>query len=225
MRNILAEIMYGQSGDTLHDISKYVPDIHRQDIDEMDLKNPRIVKSHFTYTEEYKRVIYIARDPRDVFISYYKYLHQQNKYTKSLTDFIYDICQGNIWPGTWSGHIRSWLHDHDIANYKKTFDLLLIKYEDILQNRNKCILEITEFLGIQIDNNEVKNIIHKTSRNAMKLKEKKGRFHWLDKNVKFINMAISGNWRNVLDPTLISYIIEKNNNEMQMLGYLVDSKN
>ena len=38
MRNIIAEIIYGESGDTLGAIGEYIPDIHKYNIDEMHLK-------------------------------------------------------------------------------------------------------------------------------------------------------------------------------------------
>ena len=101
VRNIIAEALYGESGKSLGEIGEYVPDLHKYNIDEMELAHPRVIKSHFYYTKEYKRIIYIVRDPRDVFISYHKYLTQLGTCSSSLKDFVVALCGGDIWPGTW----------------------------------------------------------------------------------------------------------------------------
>jgi len=98
LRNIIAEIIYGESGTKLGDVGKYIPDIGKYNVDEMDLKFPRVIKSHDTYNETYRRVIYIIRDPRDVILSYYKY-HSQLKYSSTFENFVIEVNNGNIWPG------------------------------------------------------------------------------------------------------------------------------
>jgi hypothetical protein len=220
MRNIIAEIIYGESGDTLAAIGEYIPDIYKYNIDEMHLKYPRVIKSHSNYTKKYKRIIYLVRDPRDVFISFYKYLTQLNKYHLSFKDFVIDICAGNIWPGSWSNHVNSWLHNDDYDDNKKNPDLMLIKYEDILRNRRKQIIRIANFLGIKLNKNTIEKIIFQTSRIQMKKKEKAGGFVWLPKNLEFINKATHGNWKVELHNDMIKYINKNNKKEMNKLGYL-----
>jgi estrone sulfotransferase len=143
VRSIVAEIIYGRSGDRLSGISRLVPDIHVQDIDRMQLGYPRVIKSHFAYTEQYKRVIYIARDPRDVCLSYYQYVRQRNNYRHSLDRFIEEVCNGDIFPGTWHHHVMSWVFS---GNHSKK-DFLLIRYEDLKKDTCRTIGTISTFLG------------------------------------------------------------------------------
>jgi hypothetical protein len=223
LRNLIAEIIYGESGKNLGDIGKYIPDIHRHDIDKMELKHPRVIKSHFTYTEKYKRIIYIARDPRDIFLSYYRYLTQLEKYNSSLSSFIADICEGAIWPGTWRNHVSSWLYPNRNNSGEKNPDLLFIKYENMIKNQKKYVIEIAEFLGKELNNYEIRKIIFRTSKNKMKKKERAGGFEWLPKNLKFVNTASCGNWRTELSTLMVERINEKNKEEMTKLGYLTNS--
>ena len=95
VRTIISEIVFKHSGKKLGDLCKFIPDLHTPNIDNIILKHPRIFKSHFNYSDEYKRVIYIVRDPRDVFISYYKYLTQKKKYDATLNNFIIDVRESN----------------------------------------------------------------------------------------------------------------------------------
>jgi hypothetical protein len=220
MRSILAEIIYGESGDTLGAIGEYIPDIHKCNVDDMQLKYPRVIKSHFNYVRKYRRIIYLVRDPRDVFISYYKYRTQLNKYHSSLKDFIIDICAGNIWPGTWRNHVNSWLYNKDYKDIKNKPDLMLIKYEDILRNKSKHIKRIANFLGIKLNKKTIEKIIIQTSRVQMKKKEKAGGFVWHPKNFEFINKATHGNWKQELPKDMITYINKINKREMSKLGYL-----
>lgn len=223
LRNLIAEIIYGESGKTLGDIGKYIPDIHRHHIDEMKLKYPRVIKSHFTYTTEYKRIIYLVRDPRDIFLSYYKYLNNLKKYTSSLSSFIADICEGVIWPGTWSGHVSSWLCGNHNNYREDNPDLLFIKYENILKDQEKYVIEIANFLGRELSDYDIKKIIFRTSKNKMKKKERAGGFEWLPKNFKFVNTATSGNWRTELSTSLVEFINDTNKKEMIKLGYITNS--
>lgn len=223
LRNLIAEIIYGESGNTLGDIGKYIPDIHRHCIDKMELKHPRVIKSHFTYTAKYKRIIYIVRDPRDIFLSYYRYLNQLGKYTSSLSSFIADICEGLIWPGTWSNHVSSWLYANHNNCREDNPDLMFIMYENVIKNQNKYVIEIAEFLGRELNNYEIGNIIFRTSKDRMKKKELAGGFEWLPKNLKFVNTATCGNWRTELSTSMVAHINEKNKEEMTKLGYLSNS--
>jgi hypothetical protein len=220
VRNIIAEIIHGKSGKTLGEIGNFVPDIHVHKIEDMNLKHPRVIKSHFNYDETYKRVIYIVRDPRDVFMSYHKYLIQRMRYKNTLDNFIYDVCDGKIFPGTWNNHVNSWLFNDIRLNELKSTDFLMIKYENLIDETEKNILKIAYFLGKNLNKLKVKKIKYKTSRKKMKEKEKKGMFEWLPDNLEFVNEGSYGKWRGSLLNNLIEYITTKNKEEMFKLGYL-----
>jgi hypothetical protein len=220
MRTIIAEIIYGKSGKSLDKIGDYVPDIHFHDVDRMTLKHPRVIKSHFAFTEEYKRVIYITRDPRDVFISYHKYLQQRNRYENSLDNFIIDICNGKIFPGTWRDHVNSWVFENPRKHHMADSNFMIIRYECLMKETEKNIAAVADFLGSNPSPRRIKKITYKSSIQHMKKKEKKGLFKWLPRNLVFINEGGYGNWKSVLSNKMVSLINENNKKEMKKLGYL-----
>ena len=73
----------------------------------MGTDTPRILKSHEVYDYRYKRVIYIVRDPRDVFLSYYYFCLKtgkiKNEYPiESLLDEFVE--RGISTYGSWQDH-------------------------------------------------------------------------------------------------------------------------
>ena len=220
VRNIIAEIIFGRSGKTLGEIGNYVPDVHAANVDDMNLPHPRVIKSHFNYTENYKRVIHIVRDPRDVFISYHKYLKQRNRYDNSLENFVVDVCNGSIFPGTWSHHINSWVFNEDRINSIDNNNFLMVKYENLTDEPEKNIIKIATFLGKKLHKSRLDEIKHRTTISAMKTKERKGSFEWLPGGLEFINDGIYGKWKNTLPETLVDYINKNNEKVMVKLNYL-----
>ena len=221
LRTIVAEIIYGKSGKSLGEIGNFVPDIHVHNVDRMHLKHPRVIKSHFNFTEEYKRVIYVTRDPRDVFISYHKYLLQRNRYENSLENFIVDVCEGKIFPGTWRQHVNSWILETARNDRNEDTNLLVVKYENLIEETEQNILRIADFLGKKPSTMGTKIIKYKTSRRYMKKKENKGLFKWLPDNLEFINEGGYGKWKNLLSEKAIAFIHRNNREEMKKLGYLI----
>src|ERR1044072_8130331 len=55
-------------------IERHVPDIYFNSDPQLGkLPRPRYFKSHEAYRPEYRRVVFIVRDPRDVAVSYYHF--------------------------------------------------------------------------------------------------------------------------------------------------------
>src|SRR4051794_9451760 len=58
-------------------IERRVPDIYyNRDPHLLSLPRPRYLKSHEAYRPEYRRVVLIVRDPRDVAVSYYHFVRK-----------------------------------------------------------------------------------------------------------------------------------------------------
>ena len=78
VRFLLANLL--KEGDELIDFKsaiKYVPEIGIHNDELVNLKRPRIIKSHELYNAKYPKVVYIVRDPRDVYVSYFHYLKKK----------------------------------------------------------------------------------------------------------------------------------------------------
>tara|TARA_B100000035_G_scaffold300491_1_gene296229 strand:- start:477 stop:1115 length:639 start_codon:yes stop_codon:yes gene_type:complete len=95
-------------------------------------------------------VIYIVRDPRNVVTSYAHHNSisiedSAERLTHSIeyggnvdSDHISD--RSKVYMGSWSSNYNSWKSFDNIGKY------LLIKYEDIISNKEKTLLEILNFI-------------------------------------------------------------------------------
>ncbi|CAF9933520.1 MAG: hypothetical protein HETSPECPRED_008685 [Heterodermia speciosa] len=114
---------------------------------------PRVFKSHMPYdmalggvpAENKGRYIYIARNPKDVVTSYYRF-----ESGKSWTGF-YDggwehwlgmFVDGKVQRGDWFHHVLSWWEASQRAE-----NILFVKYEDLKRDTTAEIRRIAEFLG------------------------------------------------------------------------------
>ena len=83
-------------------------------------------------------VIYIVRDPRNVVSSFAKF---RNTTIENAAEFmIKSAGDGFTWTNTWSDNFKSW------KIFKQYQKYLLVKYEDLTQNREIVFLEILKFI-------------------------------------------------------------------------------
>ena len=187
----------------------------------------------FTNLNNTLGVIYIVRDPRNVVSSWAKFASQSvdeaadtmiksyrfggdtNKKEKSL-----------VYMGTWNGNFNSWKSLKDVRRY------LLIKYEDLIKDRDAELRKILKFLcnlqGVkfQIDQKKFKNVIESTGFERMQKLEKEQGFREAKVNLKtgekipFFNLGPKNDWKKLLDPKIKKKIETAFNKEMAELGYL-----
>jgi len=188
----------------------------------------------FTNLENSLGAIYIVRDPRNVVTSFAN--HSSISIEESLDlmtnghkfgDIFHEKKseQTIVYSGTWSGHYNSW----------KSFKgdkYLLIKYEDLIDNRDFALRKILKFLHkltrtkFKIDQNKFKNTIETTNFDRLKNLEKKEGFSeaktnfQTGKKIPFFNLGPKNDWKQLLDNKIRKKIEEAFKKEMVELGYL-----
>ena len=184
-------------------------------------------QNHFASENTTAGVIYIVRDPRDVLLSsarhfsldqnlMKKYMFDKNAKLMPRTNLKHEIV---TILGSWSDNYKSWVNSKNC---------LLIKYEDIINNKKKVILDLikylSNFLKLEISQNKINKVIESTSFENMKKQEEKGLFqeNVFDKKekIKFFNKGISKNWVENLNKDIQIEIEKEFNEEMKYLGYL-----
>jgi len=191
-----------------------------------------VEKDNFTNDQNSLAVIYIVRDPRTLVKSI------SNHFTKSH----YDASKFLIAPsligngksfeerkdgiltllGKWNDHYRSWT--------KNKNNLLLIKYEDLVNNPETELTKLIKFLEkyISFKTSEKKNktILETTSFSNLKNMEEQGLFKEGVLNKKtnnkanFFHLGPKNKWQENLDKKIINEIEKNFYNEMKELGYL-----
>lgn len=201
---------------TIHDI---IPDIHYKK--GKIPKNlgfepfPRIIKTHSEYLPDYKRAIFIIRDPRDSMVSYYDYLTKKINGPK-IDSFSEFLKNNKFGLPSWMRHLKSW-----IENWS-----LIIKYEDLKTDPKKEIKKIMELLKIEISENEFNYAIKKSCFENMQAMEKKvGTVKPFQKDFKFVRKGKAGDWKNAFNNQDMDYyqrLAYKNNlqNFLNKNGYL-----
>ena len=123
-------------------INHYIPDIYwGMSKGFLELPSPRVLKSHELFDARYPRVIYLIRDGRDAYFSYYHFRCACAGYKGSFEEFIRQVTTGEIWPSSWHEHVESWLvREH-------TTPITVIRYEDLLLRTLDVLRQIVLFIG------------------------------------------------------------------------------
>ena len=172
--------------------------------------------------------IYVVRDPRDVVVSASKYYDLSHDETKNnmfneKMDLINDMKGNpfNTFLGSWPNHYNSWT--------KNCKNVLLIKYENLIENKENEIRRIISFLNkfvkISFDEKKIINCIESSSFQNMKIMDQKGLFPENSKDfqgnkIPFFSSGKKGNWRGVLNDKIVSQIEKKFQKEMLELNYI-----
>jgi hypothetical protein len=193
IRFLLGSIIYGSNvnWDTME---KYVPDIYRNSDKQLlwNSARPRVLKSHHSYDERYPKVIYIIRDVRNVFSSYYNYHLKMKGYTGSREQFYKEFISGSLDDfGDWGLNVNSWVENQ--RNLDKGFYLL--KYEELRTNTFGEIEKVLKFLSIKRSNKEINESIQWASLGNMKKQEElfKDKVQLLNDSNKDISFVGKGN--------------------------------
>ena len=179
----------------------------------------------FTDSNNTLGAIYIVRDPRDVAISY------SHHFGKTIEDTVESMLDPqNVEKmeyknktythsimGRWSDHYRSW------KSYNLT-DILIIRYEDLVNNPKNSFLKILKYLKSknngEIDLAKLDKALNETSFNNLKKKENNFGFKEKSINSPFFRKGIIGDWKNSMKKELIIKIENAFSEEMKELGYL-----
>jgi hypothetical protein len=180
--------------------------------------------------------IYIVRDPRNIISSVANFL---NISRTLATDHLIRLPHiGGIensnkieeimktYTGTWGGNFNSW------KSFKSSGKYLLVKYEDLIIDKEKTLKNILKFIyklkniNFEINENKLKNVIESTSfKNMQNLEKEKGFIEArtdkkTGKKIPFFNLGKNNDWKKSLDLKLIKKIEKAFKKEMEELGYL-----
>ena len=187
----------------------------------------------FTNKNNTKAVIYVVRDPRNVVTSisnHYSFdIEESFKFITKTNKFL----TGEEWGGkdfgiatalgSWADHFKSW-------QQIKFAPILIIKYENLINDTKNSLVKIIQFLQnfieIDINNEKILKTINSCGFENLADMEKKFGFQEAiyskknKKKINFFNLGKKNNWKNLLDPEIEKKIREKFNEEMKELGYI-----
>ncbi|OCT82349.1 sulfotransferase 2B1 [Xenopus laevis] len=122
---------------------------------------PRIITTHLpsdvlapALQKSKAKVIYVARNPKDVAVSYY-FFHKMARFLPNpqpFPEFLDQFLEGKVYYGSWFEHVKGW---HSIS---QTLDFFYITYEDMQKDLRRSIKKLCHFLGTPMYSKEVDKV-------------------------------------------------------------------
>mgnify|MGYP001329183682 CR=1 FL=1 len=188
----------------------------------------------FTSISKTKGIIYIVRDPRDVCLSWSR--HYNISVDRSIENIQSDILNSNwvepkekkffnlnLGPksfiSSWDKHIYSW------TSNKWEVPIKIIRYEDLVYNKKKILIEIIDFFKknfnyqIQKTEKKIDGILISTDFNKFKREEKRRGFIEATGKNSFFSVGEKDQWRKKLTKKQLEKIEKKFGKIMKKFNY------
>ncbi|PIK51189.1 putative sulfotransferase 4A1 [Apostichopus japonicus] len=125
------------------------------------LPSPRCFKSHLPFRllprgvqDKQCKVIYVARNPKDVMCSFYDFHRtvQIIHYKGTFQQFYYRFMNSKLGYGCYFSHVKSWW------NQRTHPSVFFLKYEDMHKEFKKTVIKMGEFLGQPLTSDKVLDV-------------------------------------------------------------------
>ncbi|XP_053121696.1 sulfotransferase 1A1-like [Hemicordylus capensis] len=165
---------------------------------------PRVIKTHLpvqllpkSFWETKSKMIYVARNAKDVAVSYY-YFYQMAKvhpHPGTWNEFLEKFMAGDVSFGSWYDHVKGWW------DKRKEQRMLYLFYEDLKEDPQREIRKVMEFLQKPADARLVEKIAHLTSFKEMRQNSMTNYTSIptsiMDHKISpFMRKGITGDWKN-----------------------------
>jgi len=163
--------------------------------------------------------VYIVRDPRDVFSSVAKYLAiDKDTMIDNFKDDTYAIGMGDTDALVsqlcgWSTHVKSWTQE-------EKFPVLVLRYEDMLEDPVAEFTKVVEFCGVKVDTDMVIKCVD--ACRLEKLRQQEDEHGFVERRTDNIDRFFSkggSKWENELDAKYVAQIEKDHHAMMTELGY------
>ena len=164
--------------------------------------SPRYLVSHLPYnllphsSENNVKYIYLARNPRDVAVSFFHFM-RQIRFVFALDgtwdEFLEYFMKGDVPYGSYFDHFLQWWSRKDDEN------VLFLKYEDLKKDLNGQVKIIAQFLGFNFSDRQVEAVAEQCTFQAMKKNPPKtinSKILQIFNKGLHVRKGIVGDWKN-----------------------------
>ncbi|XP_038855163.1 sulfotransferase 2B1-like [Salvelinus namaycush] len=165
----------------------------------------RIITTHLPYNllasalqGSKAKVIYVARNPKDVAVSYYHF-HKMAKFLpepNSFDEFLDSFLEGSVSYGSWFDHVKGWTSQAGVLA-----NVLYISYEEMWLDLQGSMERISSFLQCPLVGEELTNSMRHCSFSSMR-DNAMVNYTLIPKEImdhskgKFMRKGKIGDWRN-----------------------------
>lgn len=167
--------------------------------------------------------VYIIRNPLDVAVSSAHFNGcDTSKATKNLLSKTFTIARNEVRAasqldqvlGTWSHHVRSWTEHQD-------FPVLVLRYEDMLEDPTTHFSRAAAFLQIEMHAEDITRAINETRFDLLQKAEAEHGFSERSMHSKqFFRKGKAGSWREELSTECADKLVEAHGEVMRRHGYV-----
>ncbi|XP_068099951.1 sulfotransferase 1C1-like [Hyperolius riggenbachi] len=168
------------------------------------MPSPRVLKTHMpiklvppSFWEKNCKVIYVARNAKDIMVSYFYFqkLNLRLPDPGTWNEYFSTFLAGDVAWGSWFDHVIDWW------KAKEEHRILYVFYEDIIEDPKREIRKIAKFMEQEVSDEVLETIHHHTSFEVMK-DNPMANFTTLPPEVfdqsisKFMRKGKVGDWKN-----------------------------
>nr|XP_056712368.1 amine sulfotransferase-like [Euleptes europaea] len=168
--------------------------------------SPRLFAAHLPYylvpkglRNKRAKVIYVARNPKDVLVSYYHFTRMAVKFetAENFDDFMERFLAGEVLASSWLDHVEGWYA------HKGDFNILFLTYEEMKKDLRNSVLKICTFLGKKLTEDELQAVVDKATFDKMRVDPRANYEHMpadiLDQDKgRFLRKGTIGDWKNIM---------------------------
>ncbi|XP_060609198.2 amine sulfotransferase-like isoform X1 [Anolis sagrei] len=209
-QNILSLIYHEghRNGTEDMDLVDRVPwlEYNLRNVDYVKRPSPRLFASHLPYCLLPKglkngrgKIIYVARNPKDVLVSYYHFSKFSQK-MEEVEDFeviMERFLAGKVLGNLWVDHVEGWFAQMDNTN------ILFLTFEEMKKDLRSAILKICNFLGKRLSEEEIDDVVDKASFGKMSA-DRRTNYTTLSSDTldvnkgRFLRKGTIGDWKNTM---------------------------
>lgn len=181
VRFMLLQARPGFSESDFNGIEQIIPDMHGP-LPWFQCLRANVIKSHLTYWQPFRRVIYLVRDGRAATYSNWTYQKAEGAFGGSFDEFLLQ----EHWPSSWNVHTTGWLN----APQTK----LIVRYEDLVNDTAGELRRILKVIGWTLPEARIEAIVRNSTKERMQEMEKghKVRLHR-------VGETEAGGWRKAFE--------------------------